>query len=330
MNSRLLFVLQDQQSCKKFFLSKIFKLPASAVHSGLTDLMRKNISINLLAAGILLLFSLKTFGRNLDWKNNFTLLQHDVRVHPKSVRIRYSLGSTYIFEKNLKEKDPDKQKEYLRQGIAQLDTGLSMLPDYGDAWFSMALGYNFLEDYKDAVPCFEKGFEHTTKAEEHHYVGAGVAYGETGNYKKSFEMLHHVLAENDTSFDALNNIGMFMSRVANYDSSIYYLNKAIAVKPNGAKAFYNMGNTHAYMNNYPAAIEWYRKALAIDPQMSNANTNMGNSYAAMKDYKSAIGAFEQALQIDPSNHEAINNLGVTYLILGDTAKAAKYLPLRKK
>ncbi|HYV95770.1 MAG TPA: tetratricopeptide repeat protein [Chitinophagales bacterium] len=312
-----------------FFLSKIFRMEPSAAYSGISDILKKNKTAGLFFVVVILLFSVKTVSRNPDWKNNFTLLQRDVKTHPKSEAIRYSLGSTFIFEKYLNEKDSLKRKEYLREGIAQLDTALTILPEDGDAWFSMAFGYNFLNDYKKAIPCFEKGFKHTTKAEERHYVGAGIAYGEAGDYRKSFAMLHHVLTENDTSYEALNNLGMFMSRSGGYDSSIYFLQHAIAVKPADAMPYYNLGNTYAYEKNFTTAIEWYRKALQFDLQMASAYTNMGNCYAALHEYRSALDAFQKAIQADASSQEAAYNLGVTYLILGDTVNAEKYISLSK-
>lgn len=47
---------------------------------------------------ILVLFAGRTISRSADWKNNLTLLQHDVKLSPGSARIRYALGSTLLVE----------------------------------------------------------------------------------------------------------------------------------------------------------------------------------------------------------------------------------------
>ena len=38
------------------------------------------------------LFGYKTYSRNADWKNNYTLYSHDVNIVPNSVKAHYYLG----------------------------------------------------------------------------------------------------------------------------------------------------------------------------------------------------------------------------------------------
>jgi hypothetical protein len=49
---------------------------------------------------VAVLFSIKTFSRNTEWKDNYTLLSHDVKSSPESARIRYAYGSALLFEKS--------------------------------------------------------------------------------------------------------------------------------------------------------------------------------------------------------------------------------------
>ncbi|MCY7411195.1 MAG: tetratricopeptide repeat protein [Chitinophagales bacterium] len=310
-----------------FFTTKILKVNHSTVAcAGVIDLVKKNYRMSLIFGVVLILFSIKTFSRNFVWKDNFTLLQHDIKTNPNSARILYSIGSTYIFEKGLSEVDSNKQKQDYRQGIGYLQKGLDILPEYGDAWFNMGLAYNYLEDYKNAAPSFDKGFEHTTKPSQQHYIGAGIAYGEMKEYPKSFSCFNRVFETNDTCYDASNNLGMFYSRIGKYDSSILLLTKAINLKPNLGKPYYNMGNTYAYKGDYITAIEWYNKAIANEPKLSVAYVNMGNSYGALKEYPKALEAFQKVLQFDPENEQARYNTGVTYMIMGDTTRARQFLP----
>ena len=93
---------------------------------------------------ILILFSAKTFSRNMDWKNNYTLLKHDIETHPESARLRYAYGSELVLAKALKEDSLDERAkmEHLNEGIEQLEKGVAILPDYSDAWFHLGMAYS--------------------------------------------------------------------------------------------------------------------------------------------------------------------------------------------
>lgn len=312
-----------------FLVSKIFKVKETSVaYSGLYDIIRKNRGLSFLFSVVLVLFSVKTFSRNLDWKSNFTLLQRDVRTNPNSARIQYSLGSTYVFELMEKEKDLQRKRQLLQEGVKHLQRGTQLLPFYGDAWFNMGFAYNQLEDYPNAATCFVKGFEYTKKPTQEQYIGAGIAYGKNGDYKKALPMFRTVLAKNDTSFDAYNNLGMFQSTAGQYDSAIINLKKAIEVKPGGSEAYYNMGNVYAYRQNFSPAIDWYKQALQRDPDYILALGNMANCYAALKECDTALKVYQKILDLDPGNEQARTNMGITYSILGDSAKARAFLPKR--
>lgn len=309
-----------------FAVSKIFKAEKNGMaYNGIRDLLAKNRGMIILFTIVLIIFSARTYSRNLDWKNNYTLLQHDVRVNPNSARIRFALGSTLLFEKAENEKDDKRKKEWVQKAIQELDIATSILPEYGEGWFHLGFAYNDAEKFKSAVAAFENGFAHTSKTKADQFLGAGIAYGETKDYKKSFAMFDSVMIRNDTSFDAYNNLGMFQSRIKMYDSAITNLHKAIEIKPETIEAYYNLGNTYAYMQNYNEAIKWYEKALEIDPQFEIALENLGNSYAALMEYDKALKIFQKILTSDPSNPQARYNAGITYRMLGDSARAKEFL-----
>ncbi|MFM2157325.1 MAG: hypothetical protein RL516_2074, partial [Bacteroidota bacterium] len=131
----------------------------------LSDQKNKNISLNSLlklnSANIILLvitlaFSARTYSRNGDWKDNITLLSHDVKISSESARIRYAYGSALLVEKALKEKDNNQKTIYLDQAIEQLTKGVSLIPNYNDAWYNLGMAYKEKNDFKNAVYAFEQ------------------------------------------------------------------------------------------------------------------------------------------------------------------------------
>lgn len=312
-----------------FISFQLFKADLhSSTSKNIRTLINQHKAIIAVSVLVLLLFSAKTIARNTDWKDNLTLTKIDSQTHPNSARIRYAYGSILVMEKGLIEKDENQKKNFLSEGVRQLTEAVKILPDYGEAWFNLGMGYKELEDYKSAVTCFENAGENMTEKNFSYYVAAGVAYGETGEYEKSFAMLNKAIQLDSTSSDPYNNMGLFYSRLQNYPQSIALLSKAMQLNPKDEYPPYNLGNTYANMGDFSTAIEYYKKALAINPNSEMTLVNLGNSYGALKDYPNALITFKKVLEINPANKNAINNMGATYYLMGDTANANKYLPTR--
>jgi protein O-mannosyl-transferase len=278
---------------------------------------------------ILILFSFKTISRNGDWKDNLTLLAHDVKTSSESARIRYAYGSAILIEQALKEKDKEKKTNLLDKSIEQLEKGVAILDTYSDAFYHLGLAYKEKSDFTNAVKNLEAARKNKTWTEADFYVAAGIAYGGAKQYDKAIADLNKALEMDPKSYDALNNLGLYYGDAGDVQNAIKSLNKSIEINPKFDKAYYNLGNIYAKQGDYNKAIEFYKKAIAIDPVYEDAYNNSGNSYAAMKDYANAIIYYKKVIEINPSNLQVLNNIGVTYKIMGDNANGDKYLEMVK-
>ena len=270
------------------------------------------------------LFSIRTFARNLDWKNNLTLLSRDVQTSPSSARIRYAYGSALLIEEALKEKNETKKQDYLRASIDELEKGVAIIPEYADAWYHLGVAYKELSDHANAVRCFEKSKSYRPFKDAEMYVSEGLAYGGLGKYPEAIADLTKATEMDPKSSEAFNNLGLQLGDAGKIEESLKALNRAVELKPSFSKAYYNMGNTYAKAGDFRNAISKYQKAISIEPEYGDAYNNIGNSYAAMKVSDSAKVYYEKAITIDPSNVKAVINLGITYRILGDSIKANEY------
>ncbi len=274
---------------------------------------------------ILLIFGGRTFARNLDWKDNLTLLEKDVNSSPGSARIRYALGSTYLVEKALEEPEGSvSRKNYLERAVAELSKGVSILPNYNDAWYHLGIAYKELGDAKNAVFAFDQARSYKAFTDADHLTSSGIAYGQNKQYDKALADLEAVLKLEPEDPDAWNNYGLYLSEAGKIQESLQALNKAIELKKDFDKAFYNRGNTYAMSGNYRAALRDYSDALSFNQTYTDALNNSGNCYIMLQKPDSALLFFEKAIQSDPGNVKAVINLGVTLQNMGDTVKAKAY------
>ena len=294
----------------------------------------KNISLNSLlkpnSATIILLiitlaFSARTFSRNADWKDNLTLLSHDVKISSESARIRYAYGSALLVEKALKEKDNNQKTIYLDQAIEQLSKGVSLIPNYNDAWYNLGIAYKEKNDFKNAVNAFEQARSYKAFDTDEKLSNAGIAYGNNGQLDKAITDLKAAIALNPNSSDNYNNLGLYLGENKMYDESFASFEKALAIKPAFDKAYYNRGNIYAQKSDFRSAIDNYKKALSINPSYADAYNNLGNCYAVMGVKDSCLYWFNESVKLDPTNGKAWVNLSITYRNMGDTIKANECL-----
>jgi protein O-mannosyl-transferase len=311
-------------------LTKIFKAETVKITArNFPHFLKNNSKIFSATLIILILFSFKTISRNADWKNNLTLLSHDVKTSSESARIRYAYGSAILIEQALKEKDTEKKMNLLDRSIEQLEKGVSILDTYSDAFYHLGLAYKEKGDFVNAVKNLEAARKNKTWTEADFYVASGIAYGSSKQYDKAIADLKKAIEIDPKSYDAINNLGLYYSEMGDIPNAIKSLNKSIEINPKFDKAYYNLGNTYAKQGDYTKAIEQYKKAIDIDPKYEDAYNNTGNSYAAMKDYTNAIIYYKKVIEINPSNLQVLNNIGVTYKIMGDNLNGDKYLEMAK-
>lgn len=311
-------------------LTEIFKTDRlKNAATGIQQLLKNNSAIFSLTGIILILFSVKTISRNTDWKNNLTMLGHDVKLSPESARIRYAYGSAILIEQALKEKDETKKSELLEKAIIHLEKGVLILNTYADAFYHLGLAYKEKKDYNNAIKNFEQARKNKVFKEADFFVASGIAYGGAGKLDQAIADLLKAVELNPQAHDAYNNLGLYYNDKGEDEKAIASLRKAIEIKPEFEKAFYNLGNIYAKKGDYQTAIENYNKAVALDPKYEDAYNNIGNSYAAMKQYENALKYYNKVFELNPGNSKVLNNIGITYKMLGDNTNGDKYLEMAK-
>lgn len=273
---------------------------------------------------VLLGYSVKTISRNSDWKDNMTLLEKDVKTCPESARIRYAYGSALLIEKALEEDNESIKQALLDKSIVQLEKGVSILPNYAEAWNHLGIAYKEKKNFPAAVKAFEqaRAFKNFTDAE--FYISAGLAYGEMKMYDKAIADFTKAIGIDPENAEAYNNKGLYLFEKGVADSSVIYFDQAISLKPGFYQAFYNKGNTLAAAGRFAEAIELYNESLKHKPDYVDAWLNIGNSYAAMKDYSNAMSFYQKVEKADPNNRKVLINIGITFKFLGNESKAAEY------
>ncbi len=282
-----------------FLPSVGFALVAGYVLSVLVNRDTKQKKATLIELGfllVILLFSGMTIERNRDWKNNFTLFTHDVKISKNSAKGNCTAGGA-LLERGQKEQDKKTKQEYLERSIKYLNTAIEIYPDYIDALLLLGNAhYNYNRDYNKVFDSYKKIFLHAPQ------------------YDLAYSNLNIMLASEKKPGP----------RKTGYHLILKY-------RPDNFDANYQLGCTYGkMMNRFDSAQMYLSKAVQIQPENKVANRDMGVACALTGDYKKSLPYFEKVLEMDPSDPANYINLGITYQNLGNNEKATEMFQKAEK
>ncbi len=107
---------------------------------------------------VLSLFSIKTWSRNSDWKNNETLFFADVVSSPNSARINLYACERYIIKAN-NESNNDLKNEYLNKAVYYGEQSLKIHSKFAYSYLRLGFAYYHLHDYFKAADLWIKAYK---------------------------------------------------------------------------------------------------------------------------------------------------------------------------
>lgn len=318
--------------------------------------MKNKTAIAVLAV-IGLAYSVVTFGRNAEWKDNYTLFKADVPKAPNDARLYFYYGDELAENIYPTETDTAKQREAITEGIKALQRSVAIYPKYAEAHVELGKTYFMLLNYDSAAAHFITALN----ANPQHSVAAnnlGTIYLRTGRYREAIALYQSAIKVNVQFVQAYFNLGCTYIQTKQYDSALYnlnkvlsidpsyspaymqigmsyfsqqqydkaegYLKKAIEMDPNNTDVINNLGAVYLNSGKIPQALEMFRKAVAINPNYANGYANMGHCYYQLKQYQEVINSLTKALQLDPNAVKEIPYIALSYRGLGNMAEARRY------
>jgi len=123
----------------------------------------KPASVGIIASSILvsvlcLLGTFLTIMRNPDWKNDFSLFSHDVKIQPNSLLLNANLGVAWINKADT-EKDSLTRADDLNRGIVLLNKAIAIYPKCLPAYVNRGLAWFRLGEPDSALTNYDKLYE---------------------------------------------------------------------------------------------------------------------------------------------------------------------------
>ncbi|MBI4945702.1 MAG: tetratricopeptide repeat protein [Bacteroidetes bacterium] len=215
---------------------------------------------------VISLFAYKTYSRNADWKDNYTLYSHDVTVVPNSVKAHYYLGLELVKVSADAEQDTEKRKKIYEEGIRELEKAVKILPAFSGAHTEMGVAYYKMKNYGKAIENYNKAAE-LKPSDAITLNNIGSVYFEWGKYPEAKEKFQQALQIDPRFVDAHMNLGSVCGTMKDYNNAIASFNNVIYYAPDNANAYFFIAITYQNMGDKANADKYFQIAQKMNPKL---------------------------------------------------------------
>ena len=176
---------------------------------------------------ILTLYSIKTWTRNRDWKDQFSLMYSDSRVCPNSARVQYNLGLAYEERGEL-----DKAVFHYRRAIAIIPLHPNFHLGLGNVYVKQGLRELGAAEYREAIRVAPEKVDG--------YYNLGMVYAEMMIWQKSADAFRRAGEINPGDPRIFNKLGISYYRCGRKSDAIQAFQQALIADPDFRDARINL------------------------------------------------------------------------------------------
>lgn len=222
---------------------------------------------------ILFLYSVKTIARNMDWKDDRTIIFTDVKTSSNSAKINNAAGAV-LLEDVMKDRESKASQVSLERAIKYLKKALEIHPKYFDANRLLGNAYFFKKEYSQAIAYYSEVLKYLPGDEES-LTNLNITYREyarqlgmeQNNPTLAIEYLNKALVLEPNDQLTLNLLGVAYGTLSNYPKALEYFNRVLQLAPNSADSYFNLYLTYSNSGDKQKAAEFLMKAQNLDPNI---------------------------------------------------------------
>lgn len=245
-----------------YFLIKLTKTDIADVRNiNLTKFFSANSISILFAFGITILYSIKIFSRNKDWKDTLTIFSHDVQVSKNSATANELLGNALLLRAAISS-NKKHQSDTFNLAKKYLKRALEIAP--GFYYASSNLGYIYIVENKADSAYFylNKGLKYgPDDVQLNYYLGSTLLM--MNRFDDAIKALNHAISLNPNYEDAYFKLAFsYLGKGDNKNGLLCY-SKVIALNPKNAAAYYYSGLLLKSKGDTLKANEYINKAMSL-------------------------------------------------------------------
>lgn len=167
---------------------------------------------------------------------------------------------------------------------------INLSPDFVDPWNNMGVSLIALQNYSEAIQCFDRALELSHSDAAILWNNKGVAFYRMGWLQDASDCFNRSLKSKPEYSPALNNLGAVMAARKSDEMAIDLYTKSISSDIYNKVAWSNKGRSLLTLKRYSEAWDCLHNALILDKNYAMAWINMADYYYQVKDAKNYQGA----------------------------------------
>jgi protein O-mannosyl-transferase len=155
-----------------------------------------------------------------------------------------------------------------------------------------------------------------------------LTWRQTRFYRDSETLFRATLARNPASWMAHNNLGeLLMKTPSALPEAISHLEQAVALHPDYPEALNNLGLALTRARRASDALPLLEKSLQLKPRLYQTHNNLGIALASLGRAEEAVRAFAQAAALNPTLPNIHENWAKALLLLNRRGEADEHFAL---
>lgn len=176
------------------------------------------VPIYVLFASILILLSIRTIIRNIDWKNEDNLWIATGKTSPSSPNAHNNLGDVY-------GRHGDKQA-----ALREFQKAIEIKPNYGDAYHNLANTYRELGQIDKALENYQKALEFNPNLWQS-YQNIAAIYFQAKQFTQALDNIQKAITINPGSLNLRDNLGIIYLAMGNKEQAKETFNLVLSANP---------------------------------------------------------------------------------------------------
>jgi tetratricopeptide (TPR) repeat protein len=223
------------------------------------------------------------------------------------------------------------------EAIAHLQRAVDLFPEWGAAYYALALSYRALGRRDEAQRALDRQAQYgprwpaledrvlaavtTLRDDAQAKVRRGVKLAEAGNLDAAIAEHEAALVQEPSLAEAHANLISLYGRTRNWARAEAHYRAVVAMGVNLSTVHYDYGVLLGLQEKWDLAAEAYRQAIAVNPHHAQAYNNLGQILERQRQIDAAADAYRHASDSQPTFRLARFNLGRMLIALGRTDEA---------
>lgn len=259
----------------------------------------------LIFAVMIILFTLRTFSRNLDWSNSLNLFESDVKLNPNSARQRINLANELLKMRELDRVEGIINEFYQKY---QVDERKYLLA--GSPYATLGTLYFLKFDYQKSLHYFMKEFERKKENDKDIYIQIADCYFKMKEYDKAITFYKKKLDVDIKDYTTRKKYANSYIMKGDYNLALEELSFLKKVIPNDIEVLSNLASVYGTLGIYKEAIKHYKMVYILNPAYKKLLVNMAIVYYKNGDLNRARFLFNKVQRENPNDRQAAEGLRV--------------------